>query len=358
MPGPADHESARVPNTPQDHSLPPESVDADLEIERQLDALLMQMGSPTPEQAPPPAAAAALSTEEPPPAEDDELDAVAPATLSTPAPAAAEADDATAAPAVAPAAGDDGDDLAAQIQQLLDDARGATPTDEPCAPPAAKSAARDERAEPVHEPAPAAAAEADVPIDAIDSMLADAAEEVAGDFETIDQVLSTDAVVESAVAAEADEPAPVVGHAVAADDQAKDMTEEAEVPGDFETPESLLGEPAAPRADSTAAAPSAPPAAGPGRAAAAVAAELDEHAAAPPPRRRPKRARRVSAPGERGPVVRIVVKADHALRVGCGKLNGMIDDTPASRVLVGGLGIITLLNGLVLIVVGVAYRLM
>ncbi len=149
---------------------------------------------------------------------------------------------------VAPAMADDADDaLASQIQEMLDDARSA-------------EAAVDETpttvAQPVAAPAASAAAEldaVDVSIQAIDEMLAEAADDaVAGEFETVDEVLSTQAPAAKAAPAAVARSVAAMTQAPPAGDDVAGHDDPDAVPGDFASPEELLRTSTALAADSDA----------------------------------------------------------------------------------------------------------
>jgi hypothetical protein len=219
-------------------------------------------------------------------------------------------------------------------QQALSSAAAEAAAATPVAAPAAKAVEP-----PAAAPAPTAAAAPAQPevvdIKQIDALIAQSADDaVAGDFETIDDVLKTQGGAGSA------KPAAAAGHDEHADAAAPAGEDDADaIEGDFSTPEQLIG----------------------GATATDVAAELDADA-----KGSGKRATRsaAAAPAAAEPAQVQEQKAARAarralllamfiarLRQTCAKLNGPMQRvSPETRNLVGLIGLLTLFNGSVVVI--------
>ncbi len=317
--------------------------DAELDLESQLDALLDQIDQAEPglvaRKPAEPAAALAVAVAEPPAAAEPPVDADSDAGL----------------------------DLASQIQQLLDDARTQQPSSafsavaEPAGTPVAEAAVPPQP-EPVVAPQPAslspaaqtpdtAMASETLNIEAIDQMLADEADQaLAGDFETITEVLATENLPEVSAPAQRESAAPVAS-AVSAPPTGE---EEDDLEGSFEEPETVL-QAATASADT-----------GLSEDAKAVARELDDQPenrsrasragdsqdTVPPAASDRRRAARPSAFKSLGRTVLVELKAlPELLRVACEAINRPLAAlTPHTRDMVGYAGLITVFWGSVTLV--------
>jgi hypothetical protein len=224
------------------------------------------------------------------------------------------------------------DELASQIQAMLDDARVAEASSDSTTPMAAAPALAANEADD---------ADADVPIQAIDEMLAEAADDaVAGEFETVDEVLATQTAqaeassikvkLPNASAIHAAAQMPPAGEVEPADDH--DLVE-----GSFETPEQLLkaGRDAAATVTDAETAAVTQVLVG---SAAAVSAELK----ADKTRTAPHTKKPAPAPQRRP----LIVTCDHNLRRILGLLNRPLDTvSPPLRNAIGVVGLLTLFNG-------------
>jgi hypothetical protein len=213
-------------------------------------------------------------------------------------------------------------------QQALASAAAVPAASPPAAAPAAKAV------EPTAASAAAPAQPEVVDIKQIDALIAQSADDaVAGDFETIDDVLKTQGGAGSAKPAAA-----AAGHDEHADAAAAGGEDDADaIEGDFSTPEQLIS----------------------GATATDVAAELDADA-----KGSGKRATRSAAPAAAEPAAVQEQKAARAarralllamfiarLRQTCAKLNGPMQRvSPETRNLVGLIGLLTLFNGSVVVI--------
>lgn len=266
----------------------------------------------------------------------------------------AETDDSTAAPVTASAVTANPEDkLASQIQEMLDDARVAESPisatadpllDEPAVPAASAPQVAD-----------ATNDDAIVPIQAIDEMLAEAADDaVTGEFETLDQVLAMQDAPQ-----ETPPPSPIAAKATAAETPAATQTpppagdhrDDADdaIAGDFETPEQLLAASTNVAATVTSA-DTAQVTAVLGGSAAAVAAELNADSPA-------KSTKTASVPKIASPQTgTMVILCERGLRRILGTINRPLDAvSPATRSVIGWLGVITLFNGGAMLVYSVLH---
>lgn|GEM_PF-6468600 len=235
----------------------PLAVDAELDIDGQLDALLEQIEqaepgliardaprSPAPEPAVSPADLLEGSFESVEAVVEPVEAAAEPAVEAT---SATPAEATPAAPAPDEAIDTSGLDLASQIQQLLDDARThhAEPSSAASSPAPAAPVAPAAMPRPV-KPAPAASAEQDalpetLNIQDIDQMLAEEADQaLAGDFETIHEVLAAEQLPEAPVTPDPEPVAMSPSPASPAAPPAQEAAEDDELEGSFEEPDAVL----------------------------------------------------------------------------------------------------------------------